>query len=125
MAAPRVEVVGLRELIKAMRAAGVDLDELKVASSRAAATVASAASARAPRRSGRMASRVKGNNARRKATVAVNTVYAGPVHYGWPARHITAQPFVIDAAQATEPTWLPAYEAEIEVILDKIGASTP
>jgi hypothetical protein len=72
-----------------------------------------------------MAGRVKGNNARRKATVAVNTVYAGPIHYGWPARDIVGQPFVIDAAQATEPTWLPAYEAEIDVILGKIGASTP
>ena len=46
--------------------------------------------------------------------------YAGPIHWGWPARNIKAQPFVVEAAQATEAEWVAMYEAEVDRILERV-----
>ena len=50
--------------------------------------------------------------------------YAGPIHWGWPARRIEAQPFIADAAQATEPIWIPAYEADVQAAVDLVNGNT-
>ena len=46
--------------------------------------------------------------------------YAGAIHWGWPARNISAQPFLTDAAKATEPTWTRQYLSDIQKIVDKV-----
>lgn len=112
-----VSVQGLSRLRRDLRKAGEGLEDLKAANAAAAAIVAAAAEARAPRRTGRLAASVRGNRAASRASVSAGRAsvpYAGPIHYGWPARHIEAQPFVIDAAQATESAWLPAYERDLD-----------
>lgn len=121
-----VRVDGLGKLRRELRRMGDDLADLKAANAAAAATVAAAAASRAPRRSGRLAASVRGNRAAGRATVAAGGAavpYAGPIHYGWPARGIPGRPFVTDAAQATEPTWLPAYEAAIAGVVDTVGGT--
>lgn len=127
MSASTVRVVGRKKLARELKQLQGDTADLKAANSAVAALVASAASARAPRRTGRLASSVRGNRAAGKATVAAGGArlpYAGPIHYGWPARGIEAQPFVTDAAQRTEPIWLPLYEREIARAVAKVrGAS--
>lgn len=118
-----VRVEGLRELRRGLRQLGEDTADLKEANAAAAAIVASAAAARAPRRTGRLAATVKGNRAVGRATVrggGARVPYAGPVHWGWPARHIDGQPFVVDAAQATEPVWLPAYQQALDRAVDRV-----
>ncbi len=128
MAAPSssaaVVITGLPRLRSALRAAGQDVADLKDANAAAAALVASAASARAPRRTGRLAASARGNRAVGRATVLVGGAavpYAGPIHWGWPARGIEANPFASDAARATEPTWVPLYERAIEKVVDGVG----
>lgn len=123
MPQPTVRVLGERELKRTLRRAGRDLDEVKDAHRKAAAFVANAAAARAPRRTGALASTVRGNNAARKATVSAGRArvpYAGPIHWGWPARNITAQPFIADAAQDTEPAWVRLYLDDIKDIIGKV-----
>lgn len=118
-----VRVRGAAQLRRTLRRAAGDLDEVKAAHRRAAAYVAGVASARAPRRSGRLAGGVRGNNAARRATVSAGgygVVYAGPIHWGWPARNIAAQPFISDAAVATEPTWVGMYLDDVNRILSKV-----
>lgn len=118
-----VQVHGLRELRRGMRQLNEDLADLKDANATAAATVASAAAARAPHLTGRLAASVRGNRALSRATVlagGARVPYAGPVHWGWPAHHIEAHPFVVDAAQATEPVWLPAYQLAVEQAVDRV-----
>ena len=51
-----------------------------------------------------------------KATVP----YGGAIHWGWPARDISANPFLTDAAKQTEPTWTAQYLADINKILDRV-----
>jgi hypothetical protein len=119
----QVEVVGGRELRRRMRQLEVDTADLKDANATVAATVAVAAAARAPRRSGRLASTGRGNRAAGRAVVTFGGAaapYAAPIHYGWPARGIEGDPFVADAAQDTEPQWLSVYEAAIQRLVDAV-----
>lgn len=123
-----VRVDGLRRLGRDLRKIGPQaLENLKRANAAAASTVAAAASARAPRRSGALAGSLRGNAAAGRATVSAGGArlpYAGPIHYGWPAHKIEPQPFIIDAAQATEPVWLPMYAADVDKALDVVRGNT-
>lgn len=119
-----VRVDGLGRLRSALRGMGDDLADLKAAHAAAAGIVAAAAAARAPRRSGRLAGSVRGNRAVSRAQVrggGARVPYAGPIHWGWPARGIAGRPFISEAAQATEPVWLPAYEAAVSRAVDKVA----
>lgn len=118
-----VTVEGLAALTRTMRKAGEDLTDLKDANARAAAIVASAAAGMAPRRTGRLAASIRGTRAAARARVVAGRVsvpYAAPIHWGWPARHIKANPFLSDAARATEPQWLPQYLKDVEAALDNV-----
>jgi len=119
-----VKVDGLPRLRRALRDAGREVADLKAANAAAAALVAAAAAARAPRRSGRLAATLRGNRAVGRATVlagGASVPYAAPIHWGWAARGIEAQPFVSEAAQATEAAWVAAYLTDIERVVDSVG----
>jgi hypothetical protein len=116
-------LLGARQLRATMRRAGADMDDLKAANAAAAAIVAAAAVSRAPRRSGALASSVRGNRAVGKAVVMAGRAavpYAGPIHWGWPGRGIEANPFVAAAAQDTEPVWVTAYAQDVQAALDRV-----
>lgn len=126
MADVGVRIEGAAQLRRTLKQAGGDLAQLKAANQAAALTVAEHAAILAPRRTGRLARTIRasgtntagvvrtGNN--RKSVGGVP--YAGPIHWGWPARNIPANEFVTEAAEATEPVWLGAYEA---AMLDAIN----
>jgi hypothetical protein len=118
-----VRVEGLATLTRTMRKAGEDLTDLKDANARAAAIVVSAAAGMAPRRSGALAGSIRGTRAVGRARVQAGRAsvpYAAPIHWGWPARHIAANPFLSDAARATEGKWVPLYLADVQSALDKV-----
>jgi hypothetical protein len=119
----KVEIVGLPRLTATMRAAEADLNELKDATAAALRVVLAASTSTAPRRSGALAGSGRGNRARRRAIITYGSAavpYAGPIHWGWPRRHLAGQPWVSRAAQATEPVWVAAYAAELERIIDQV-----
>lgn len=123
-----VRVTGARELRRALRQAAGDLTDLKEANNRAANIVAGAARARGPVLTGRLIAGIRAGRAAARAVVTfggARVKYAGVVHYGWPARGIAPNEFVIEAAQATESQWLGAYTAELGRVLDKAARSTP
>jgi len=118
-----VEVEGARELRATMKRAGEDLGDLKEAHAEVAAYVAAAARSASPSVSGKLAASVRGNRAASSAVVKAGGAavpYAGPIHWGWPARSIAAQPFVADTAAETEPHWTETYLSAIERIVAKI-----
>lgn len=119
----QVELVGMARLRKTMRAAGLNLADLKTANAKAAAMVAAAGRSSAPRKTGRLSGTVRGNRAVGRAVVQAGNArvpYASIVHYGWPQRDIDAQPWLAEAAVDTQPQWLPAYEADIKEILSQV-----
>lgn len=123
MAGAGVKVEGGRQLRRTLKRAGADLDDMKAVNAAVAQMVAAAAAAAAPHRTGALASTVRGNRAQSRATVSAGRAkvpYAGPIHWGWPARGIAGQPFIADTAQATEPRWTAMYAQGVERIISKV-----
>jgi hypothetical protein len=123
MTEPTVTVEGLNTLVRTLRRAGEDIAELKEAHAAVGSMVAAAAAQRAPRRSGNLAGSVrpaKRANGARVMAGRASVPYAGPIHWGWPARHITAQPFVSEAARATESRWVARYTHDVQAALDHV-----
>lgn len=121
--AASVRVEGLSQLRRRLKQLELDTADLKDAHAAVASTVATAAAGRAKRRTGRMAASVRGNRAVGKATVSVGGAalpYVPVIYYGWPARGIEGDPFVVDAAQDTEPIWLPMYEQALADAVDRV-----
>lgn len=123
MAGPVIKVEGARQLRATMAKAGIDLQDMVNANAEVSALVAGRATTMAPRKSGRLAASVRGNRAKSQAVVRVggaSVPYAGPIHWGWPARNISPHPFAVDAAHETEPTWVAMYLAAVNRVLDKV-----
>jgi hypothetical protein len=135
-----VKVEGARALRRALREAGDDLSDLKDIHFQVAQFVAEVAYGTAPRRSGDLAETIRPNASKTRARVAAGNskvVYAGPIHWGWPARSRTVarrvrsfggrewfiqpNPWVVEAAQASENLWVRMYAHRIDQIVDKIG----
>lgn len=117
---PLIRVEGGAALRRTLKAAGRDLDDLKDANARAASVVAQWAAVTAPRRTGALGASVRGSRQAGRARIVAGNAgvpYAGVIHWGWPSRHITAQPFISAAAQSTEPSWTSAYLADIEKVI--------
>ena len=119
-----VRVEGARRLRSTLKAAGDDLSDLKAAHARAAAIVTARAGSAAPvGPTGRLAASVRGSGTKQGAFVRAGSAavpYAGVQEWGWSARHVPAQPFVVPSAMETEPIWHEAYTAEVEAILDRV-----
>lgn len=128
MAEPTVRVRGARELRAALKRAGVSLQDLKDANAAVGQLVADAAAAVAPRRTGRLAGSLRPAKAAGRARVmagGASVPYAGPIHWGWPARGIAAQPFIADTAAATESQWLGTYQDALDDIIRTVERTTP
>lgn len=122
-----VKVLNGRRISAALRKAGHDLAEVKEAKAKVGTFVATLSAAAAPRLSGLLAFTVRGSRAASRVTISAGGAaapYAGPVHWGWPARNIEGQPFIADTAQASEPTWLGFYEADMQSIAARFNATT-
>lgn len=123
MPGPELRVEGAANLRRTLRAATGNLDDLKDANARAGAMVAQWASVRAPRRTGALGASVRSGRQAKAAVISAGNAsvrYAGVIHYGWPARHITPQPWISESAQETQPSWLPIYLDDVQNILNTV-----
>jgi hypothetical protein len=126
MPKPVVQVQGARELRKALKQVEGGLEDLKATHERIAQVVTPVGRREAPRRSGRMAGSVRGSGTKTQAVVRAGGArlpYGGPIHWGWPKRHIKAQPFLTDAGKQTEPTWTRIYQQDTQRLIDRAAAA--
>jgi hypothetical protein len=128
--APVYRVQGAKTLRRTLKKAGVDVQDLKDAHREAAEIVRAAAAPKTPRRSGTLAGTLKATGSQGIAKVTAGTPsrvpYAGVIHWGWPRRNITAQPWIAEAAQQTETRWQHTNLDAIEKIIDTVeGAPGP
>lgn len=119
------EVRGGRQLRKTLKAAGEDLSDLRDAHRDAARIAANAAADRAPiGPTGRLSKSIRGAGTKTAGIIRAgnNTTvpYAAPIHWGWYARHITPQPFLMEGARESEPRWVPVFERTLDAALDRI-----
>lgn len=117
-------VQGLNTLVRDLLAIGVEVEDLKDAFSAIAREGAVVAARHAPRLTGRLAGDIRGNRAKNKAVVTAGRVsvpYAGPINYGWPARHISAAGFMQAADREWQPYAVARLEHEINVSIIRRG----
>jgi len=117
------EVEGGPRFRRTLKQAGIDLKNLRNVHRSVGTLVAVAAAAFAPRRSGRLAGNIRAGATQKAAIVRAGGArlpYAGPIHWGWPKRNITANPFITQAAQQTEPRWIAVYQDYTDNALDHI-----
>lgn len=120
---PLVEVEGARQLRRTLRQAGDDLEDLKDANKQAAEIAATGARRAAPVLSGALSGDIRAAGTKTAGVVRAGRKrlpYAGPIHWGWPARGIAAQPYLTEGAQQTETVWVPLYEEELDKALAKV-----
>lgn len=93
-----VHIHGLRELVRDMEKAGVDVAELKEPMAKVAAEAADVMQGFIPLgRTGRLRASARGNRAKAKAVVTVGTArvaYAKPIQWGSPRRNIKPAAYV-------------------------------
>lgn len=124
MARPQVEVKGAKELRKQLKAAGDDLGDLKDTHKKIAQIVEFDALQLAPVVTGGLVGSIRASGTQTSAIVRAgrkSVPYAGPIHWGWPARNITAQPFLVDAQEAKYEDWMGEYTELVDRALNKVA----
>jgi len=125
------KIEGNRELRAKMRKAGEDVTQFKDLHQEIADDVAGVAKTKVPVRTGKLKRSIKpkayntlarieaGNRAKNFRT---GVQYAGPIHFGWAARHvfIRPNPFMYDALDARRDEVQAAYQAEVKALVNRI-----
>jgi hypothetical protein len=125
---PAVQVHGAAEFRAAMKRMGADLSDLTAINKAAAQPVAETARGVAPHLTGALAGTVRAGGTQKRGYVAAgrrSVPYAGPIHFGWPARNISPQPFLYEALDDRRTEVVEKYEAHIEALVEKVGRETP
>ena len=123
MAGPVVRVVGARRLVRTMKAAGVELDDLTAVHRSVGEVALDAVRPEVPVRSGRLRGDLRQSAAKRRTSLMVGRAgvpYALPIHWGWAARNIEANPFVTRGLARHEAEIVGEFESGVEAILDTV-----
>ena len=124
---PAIQVEGLRELRRAVRKTGnADLRKaLREAHKAVATLVAKRAKVRVPKKSRRLEKSITARGSQSSASVKAGSPtrvpYAGPIHFGWPARNIEPQPFLYDARDDRIRQVRQAYEENVSKLTEKLS----
>ena len=119
-----VRVYGAEDVAARFRRLGFKASDLRGAFSKIAADVVSEAKSRAPRQTGRLSSDVRPGLGKTRATVYAGRVgvpYAGVQEYGWPRRHIAAQPFLRPAADNEAQAAADVLVREMQRLINGVG----
>ena len=111
------DIRGADVLASTMRAAGDELDDLTAVNNRVGELILARARPRTPVRSGRLVGSLRAVADTDDVGLGSDLVYAGPIHNGWPAHHIRANPFLTDAARSSEDQWVGLYVTELEGVV--------
>lgn len=115
-----IRTEGLSKAIRAMEKAGADSQDLKQLMYDIGMIVVRAA--QPPVLTGRLQASIRAGRGKTKAVVragGARVPYAGVIHYGWPARDIAPQPFLLDALQRKRGEAFQKIESGIEDVLRK------
>lgn len=115
-----LQIRGLSKFRSTLKRAGADMADLKEANIQVGNTVATRAKSMGPQRTGRLVGSVVPAKTVARARVRSSLIYAPVIHYGWPKRHIKAQPFVLEAAAETQGEWMADYERSLQKISNTV-----
>jgi HK97 gp10 family phage protein len=118
-----VEVRGARKLARALRRAGVEIQDLKAANATVGQVVVRESNPLTPRSTGALAASLR--PAQRQSGVVVRAGggrvrYAKFVEFG--TRKMRARSYLIRGANESEPRWMDVYWAEVQKLMDHVAA---
>ena len=120
-----IEVEGARQLRKALAQVGDDaVNDLKVVNMEGVEVVLEEALARVPVRSGLLKETIRGSATKTRGTIRAGfkkVPYAGPVHFGWPAKRIQPNLFLYDAIDHRRDEVIAVYNDNIDKLIKKNG----
>ena len=117
-----IKVEGLKETLSALKKLGDNFEDLKDANAELSSTIASKASALAPKLTGALAGSIKGNRANKRVQIKAGSAkiaYAGVIEYGYPKRNIRAQSYLRRAASEDQNYIAQTYETNIKEVIKK------
>lgn len=125
----KVEIVGLRETQKALKALGdATKKELKGTHLEAAQIVVEGAIRFAPVRTGALARSIRAAATMTSGKVRIGSSwgnsgdvveYGGPIHFGWPRRRIQPQPFIYEALDGRRAEVAKLYAIRIDQLVTR------
>lgn len=124
MTKPTIKVDGARDLRRALKAVDGGITDLKRAHADAAEVVEQRASELVPVLDGILDSSIRSAGQAAGGIVRAGSAsvrYAGPIHFGWPARGIAPQPFLYDALDDRANQVLEVYEDRVGQVIRKHG----
>lgn len=123
MAAGVVQVRGLGKFTRALRKAGVEIQDLKAANTRVGVVVVHAAQPITPHRTGALAGTIR--PAERRSGVIVRAgggrvKYARYVEFG--TTKMSARPYLYTGAVRSEPQWMAVYWQAVQDLMNRVEA---
>lgn len=119
----QIRVDGLKELNKALRGLSSDSrNDMKETHRRAGQIIVDGAARLVPVRSGALLASLRSAPTQRQGRVRVGSAavpYAGPIHFGWPARNIRPNPFIYAVLDQRREEVLRLYEERIGGLIVK------
>jgi hypothetical protein len=119
----QLEIEGLRDVQKAMRNFSDDSrNDMKETHRRAGQIVVDGAARLVPVRSGALLASLKSAPTQRQGRVRVGSAavpYAGPIHFGWPARNIQPNPFIYEVLDGRRQEVYALYADRISQLIVK------
>lgn len=126
---PAVRVTGAAELRRALGHLGASAADLTSVNRAAAAVVAREAKVLVPKLSGALGSSIRARATKTRGRVSAGggrlVPYAGPIHFGWPARNIAPQPFLYDALDNRRTEVIGRYDEAIGDLIHRLDVETP
>ena len=119
-----IEVEGLRRTVTQLKRFGARSEDLKAAFQRVGARAVLEGKAKAPKQSGALAATVKQSKRQNAVYIYAGkkaVPYAGPVHWGWPKRNITANPWLVKMAGDLEPYMREQLQRELRQLARQLG----
>lgn len=115
-----VEVKGEETLALTLRRFAAGLDDMASTHKAAADLALQAARARAPVKTGQLRASGLATSAPGYGDITFSAVYAGPIHWGWPARHIAPSLFATKGVEESQERWLEIYQDALQEDLGKV-----
>ena len=123
----KTEILGLREVQRDLNKLGDDTkNEMKDTHKAAAEVVVMGAKRLVPYRTGALAASIRALATKSSGRVRAGSAsvpYAGPIHFGWPARAIKPNPFIYDALDDRRDDIRELYEERIDELIRNYGLS--
>lgn len=117
----KIEISGLKEAQKALRTLSKESrDKMKETHRKAGQIIVEAATPLVPRETGALLASIKSAPLQRQGRVRLGSAalpYAGPIHFGWPARNIKPNPFIYEVLDGRRAEVSRLYEDRINQLI--------